>query len=54
MSAPIFDNEGPVPYPLTITVTPFRLQPNGERGSLKLGRAAGSGGDTAGVASKQL
>ncbi len=29
ISAPIFDSEGRVPYSLTITLTPFRLQAKG-------------------------
>ena len=33
ISAPIFDSEGRVPYSLTITLTPFRLQAKG-RGKL--------------------
>jgi DNA-binding IclR family transcriptional regulator len=53
ISAPIFDSEGRVPYSLTITLTPFRLQAKGRAKlvelvkkfaaaiSLKLGSAAG-------------
>lgn len=52
ISAPIFDSEGLVPYSLTITLTPFRLQAKGraklvelvkkfaDQISLKLGNAA--------------
>jgi len=52
ISAPIFDSEGRVPYSLTITLTPFRLQAKGraklvelvkkcaDELSLKLGSAA--------------
>jgi DNA-binding IclR family transcriptional regulator len=36
VSAPIFDSDGRVPYSLTITLTPFRLQAKGREHLVEL------------------